>query len=183
MNDVYEDRYEPTALPYRIAVICYLWSKGDDGEDRLLMLHRAKEPNTGMYSPIGGKVEVSTGESPHECAMREIREEAGLELDKDDVRLLGVVAEKAYQGDMHWLLFLFESMRPVDAERVECLEFEEGVLEWVRDSEVELKNIPRTDRDVLWPLVRKYRGGGFFMIDIDCSGQDLNWRVVQEQPA
>jgi 8-oxo-dGTP diphosphatase len=182
MNDVQEARYEPTGLPYRIAVICYLWSDGGDEEDSLLMLHRAKEPNTNMYSPIGGKVEVSIGESPHQCAMREIREEAGLELDDDDVRLFGVVAEKAYQGDMHWLLFLFEAMSPVDPQRVTRLEFDEGVLEWVKANEVEKRNIPRTDRDILWPLVQRHRGGGFFMIDVDCSGEELDWRMVQERP-
>lgn len=180
MSDVNDARYEPTQLPYRIAVLCYLWSGTGGPEDRLLMLHRAKEPNTDMYSPIGGKVEVSAGESPHECAIREIQEEAGLNLDPEEVRLLGVVAEKAYQGEMHWLLFLFETVSPVNPSRVENLEFDEGVLEWVEVEQVQSKNIPQTDRDVLWPLVRKHRQGGFFMIDIDCSGEDLSWRMVQE---
>jgi len=180
MSDVNDSRYEPTNLPYRVAVLCYLWSGCGDDDDRLLMLHRAKEPNTDMYSPIGGKVEVSLGESPHQCAIREIKEEAGLELALEDVRLLGVVAEKAYENEMHWLLFLFEATSPVDPDRVERLEFEEGVLEWVKVSDVENRNIPRTDRDVLWRFVRKHRHGGFFMIDIDCSGDDLTWRMVQE---
>ena len=148
MSDVNDSRYEPTQLPYRIAVLCYLWSGTGDPEDRILMLHRAKEPNTDMYSPIGGKVEVS--------------------------------AEKAYQGEMHGLLFLFETVSPVNPSRVENLEFDEGVLEWVKVEEVQSKNIPQTDRDVLWPLVRKHRQGGFFMIDIDCSGDELTWRMVQE---
>ena len=44
-------------LPYRIAVLCYL----EDLDGRLLMLHRRKEPNAGMHSPIGGKLEISIG--------------------------------------------------------------------------------------------------------------------------
>ena len=59
-------------------MLCYLWNTEADSE-RLLMLHRSKAPNSGRYSPIGGKVEISEGESPHECAIREIHEEAGLD--------------------------------------------------------------------------------------------------------
>ena len=60
-------------LPYRIAVLCYLRDK--DG--RQLMLHRLKNPNAGMYSPIGGKLDIHTGDGPHDCARREIQEETG----------------------------------------------------------------------------------------------------------
>ena len=56
MNDLHHANYEISNLPYRIAVLCYLWNHEED-QERLLMLHRAKAPNLGMYSPIGGKVE------------------------------------------------------------------------------------------------------------------------------
>ena len=177
MSDISASRYEVANLPYRIAVLCYLWNTEGESE-RLLMLHRSKAPNSGRYSPIGGKVEIVEGESPHECAIREIHEEAGLELAGDDVRLLGVVAEKGYEGEMHWLLFLFEANRPVAENEIERYEFEEGRLEWVDMAEVEAKPIPLTDRDVIWPMVQKHREGGFFMVDIDCRGDDLAWRTV-----
>ena len=45
-------------LPYRIAVLCYLYD--DDGN--LLLLHRKQNPNRGMYSPIGGKLDLASGE-------------------------------------------------------------------------------------------------------------------------
>lgn len=177
MSDLNAPRYEVAALPYRIAVLCYLWNTEADSE-RLLMLHRSKAPNSGRYSPIGGKVEISEGESPHECAIREIHEEAGLELPPEDVRLLGVVAEKGYEDEMHWLLFLFEAKRPVAGDEIERYEFEEGRLEWVPIDEVEGKPIPATDRDVIWPMVRNHREGGFFMVDIDCRDNTLDWRTV-----
>ena len=72
------------ALPHRIAVLCYLY----DERGRLLLLHRRKNPNIGMYSPIGGKLETSTGEGPHDCAVREIQEETGVEIDHDDLRMM-----------------------------------------------------------------------------------------------
>ena len=45
-------------LPYKIAVLCYVF----DEVGRVLLLHRRKRPNPGMYSPIGGKLEVEIGE-------------------------------------------------------------------------------------------------------------------------
>ncbi len=54
--------YDINSLPFRIAVLCYLY----DDAGNVLLLHRSKAPNEGMYSPIGGKLESSWGESPHD---------------------------------------------------------------------------------------------------------------------
>ena len=67
-------KYDTASLPYKVAVLCYLW----DADGRILMLHRKKLPNVDMYSPVGGKVEISRGESPHECSVREVEEETGV---------------------------------------------------------------------------------------------------------
>ena len=56
------------------------------------MLHRKKQPNVDMYSPVGGKLEISRGESPHECAIRELHEETGLALPEEDMRMFGMVS-------------------------------------------------------------------------------------------
>ena len=53
-------------LPYKIATLLYAF----DAEDRVLLLERAREPNRGLWSPPGGKLETATGESPHACAAR-----------------------------------------------------------------------------------------------------------------
>jgi 8-oxo-dGTP diphosphatase len=161
-------------LPYRIAVLCYLYD--DDGG--VLMLHRRKRPNAGMFSPIGGKLEVELGESPHACALREIEEEAGLRLASDDVRLTGIVAETAYEAETHWLIFLFEVMRPIGHEEIVDMAFDEGTLEWVNLDAVADLPIPHTDREIMWPLVRDHRGG-FFMVHIDCRQEPMTW-IVQE---
>ena len=165
-------------LPYRIAVLCYL----RDEEGRVLMLHRRKPPNRDMYSPIGGKLEVAEGEGPHQCALREIREEAGLVLDDDEVRLVGVVSETAYQRETHWLMFLFEVVRPVAHDEIAAMEFDEGRLEWVEEDRVERLDIPETDRTVMWPNVRRHRGG-FFMAHIDCRVDPFEWRLVESSGA
>ncbi len=53
---------------------------GDDG--RLLMIQRGTEPDLGRWSLPGGRVEA--GETDEEAAVREVREETGL-----DVEVLG----------------------------------------------------------------------------------------------
>ena len=165
-------------LPYRIAVLCYLY----DENGRVLLLHRRKRPNAGMYSPIGGKLDIRTGEGPHGCARREIAEETGVELDDELIRLTGVVSETAYQHETHWLIFLFEVTRPVHPDELAHVEFDEGTLEWVDADAVNDLNIPATDRTVMWPLVREHRGG-FFMVHIDCRAEPFTWRVTESEKA
>ena len=101
--------YDLNVLPFQIAVLCYLY----DESGEVLMLHRAKSPNEGMFSPIGGKLETTIGESPHDCAAREILEEAGLTVTPDQLHLTGIVSETAYESEHHWLIFLYEVMRPI----------------------------------------------------------------------
>ena len=159
-------------LPYKIAVLCYLY----DHEGRVLLLHRNQQPNIGLYSPVGGKVDTAGGEGPHQCAVREVREETGITLDHDDLRLTGIVSERAYQGEAHWLIFLFEAVAPVDRDALKWTRFKEGTLEWKRTEEVAGLDIPRTDRDVMWPLVQAHHGG-FFVVHIDWSATDMTWTV------
>ncbi|MFO0827223.1 MAG: NUDIX domain-containing protein [Phycisphaerales bacterium] len=161
------DPHDVRSLPYRVAVLCYLY----DERGRLLLLHRKKEPNTDMYSPIGGKLEVAIGESPHECARREIFEEAELDVKTEELKLSGIVSEKAYQGRHHWLIFLFEVTRPIHHDEIKRTVFDEGTLEWHEVDRVASLPIPDTDRRVMWPNVQKHRGG-FFMVQIDCRPED-----------
>ena len=59
------------ALPYKIAVLVFL----ENAAGEHLLLLRAKPPNLGIWSPIGGKLDTAAGESPFECAVRETQEE------------------------------------------------------------------------------------------------------------
>lgn len=170
--------YSITDLPYKIAVLCYLY----DDDNNLLLLHRAKEPNAGNYSPIGGKLEAEIGESPHACAIREIHEEAGVQLKQNEIRLSGMLAEKGYENKSHWLLFLFEVTRPIRHSEIREMNIDEGTLEWVHIDEVEHKNIPETDRQIIWNLVKQHRGG-FFAVDIDCSIAPFTWDIKEEWTA
>jgi 8-oxo-dGTP pyrophosphatase MutT (NUDIX family) len=108
--------------------------------------------------------------------LREVEEETGLSLNEGDLRLTGIVSERAYQEEAHWLIFLFEAVAPVDRDTLKWSRFSEGTLEWKRIEEVADLPIPRTDRDVMWPLVQAHRGG-FFVVHIDWSATDMKWTV------
>ncbi len=160
-------------LPYRVAVLCYLYDK----QGHLLLLHRKQNPNLGMYSPVGGKLDIARGEGPHDAAVREIREETGVSLDRQDLRLIGVVSERAYEGEGHWLIFCFEVTRRLAHEDVTSMVIDEGTLEWRRVDEVPELPIPKTDREVMWPLVQTHRDGGFFTVHIDWLASGITWTV------
>lgn len=169
-------------MPYRLACLCDL----RDAQGRHLLLLRKKHPNFGLCSPIGGKLDVETGESPHQCAQREILEEAGIHVPIERLHLLGLIAEKAFEGRGHWLLFYFRVVGPVE---VEARDMNEGRLDWFDERQIAGLPIPETDKQIIWPLVRQHevsaeaeRAGkphGFFSVFIDCSVQPMTWRIEQ----
>lgn len=166
-------------LPYRLACLCDL----RDSHGRLLLLKRKKTPNLGLCSPIGGKLDVASGESPAQCAQREIREEAGLEIPLERLHLMGMISEQAYEGRGHWLLFLYRVIGTVE---VEPHDMPEGRLDWYHPHEVPALELPETDRRIIWPQVARVEprtaGGrpGFFAIHIDCRDGGMTWAVEQE---
>ncbi len=174
------------ALPYRIACLCDLRDK--DG--RMLLLRRKKEPNKGLCSPIGGKLDVAHGESPAQCAQREIREEAGLEVPIERLHLIGLVSEREFEGRGHWLMFVYRVLGPV---WVEPHEMREGYLDWFTPEAAAGLPIPESDRRIIWPLIRRADDAsradgsagprpGFFAVHIDCRGGAMEWMVEQETP-
>jgi hypothetical protein len=52
----------------------------------------------------------------------------------------------------------------------------------VHVDDVENKNIPQTDRQIIWNLVKQHRGG-FFAVDIDCSQDPFTWEIKEEWTA
>ena len=73
----------------KLATICYI----DNGE-ALLLLHRNKKPNDvheGKWISVGGKLEE--GETPDECAKREIFEETHFKVKEMDFK--GVIITDA----------------------------------------------------------------------------------------
>ena len=109
----------------QLATICYI----DNGKE-LLMLHRNKKPNDvheGKWIGVGGKLE--RGETPQECAAREILEETGL---KAKPVLKGVITFPEFTPDWDWYTYVFK-VTEFEGELIDC---NEGTLEWVPYDEV-----------------------------------------------
>jgi len=76
-------------------------------EGKVLLMHRNKEHNLGLWTAPGGKIE--SGESPHETARREMAEETGLEV--GDLYLRGICTLVSPLQEWSWYLFVFVTTR------------------------------------------------------------------------
>ena len=123
--------------------LCYLEQNGC-----YLMLHRVKkqqDENAGKWIGVGGKFEE--GESPEECARREVREETGLAL--EEVRPRGIVTFVSDQWGTEYM-HLFTSTR-FSGTLYAC---DEGELAWVTVDRVPELNLWEGDRIFLDLLAR-----------------------------
>lgn len=110
----------------KLATICYV-----DNGSQLLLLHRNKKPNDvheGKWIGVGGKLEA--GETPDECAIREVQEETGLTVDAIEFR--GVITFPEFTPDNDWYTYVFR-VTEFHGELQEC---DEGTLEWVNYEDV-----------------------------------------------
>ena len=159
-------------LPYKISTLIYL--RNLDGD--LLLMRRRKLPNQGLWSSIGGKLEMPLGESPFEAAIREVKEEIGLSLDEPDLHLFAMVAEKNYEFRTHWLMFLFDCRKRL-TELPPCID--EGEFAFHPPETIYNLPIPETDRQSLWPLWFERRHG-FTCLRADCR-PDRPLQVIEEE--
>lgn len=163
-----------SALPYKISVLVFIENRAGE---QLLML-RAKKPNLGVWTPIGGKLEMATGESPLQAAVRETAEETGLVVREEDLHLFAMIAEKAYQGETHWLMFLYRCKVPIDALPANIDEGTFGF--WSREA-IKGLAIPETDQAALWPIFDQYRDR-FVSLRADCSVSPIKITYEQVTP-
>src|SRR6056297_2091953 len=104
-----------------LATLCYLQKDG-----QTLMLFRNKKENDiheGKYNGLGGKFEI--GESPEECARREIEEESGLVA--EELHLKGVITFPKFDGTNDWYVFVYTVFQFSGR----LIESPEGSLEWI----------------------------------------------------
>ena len=165
-----------TSLAHKIAVLVFL--ENPAGEHLLLL--RAKAPILGVWSPIGGKLETAHGESPFECAVRETREETGFAIGAGDLHLFAMIAEKAYEGEAHRLMFLFRCRRPIGTLPPPITE---GRFGFFSRQAIDQLPIPDTDRNALWPIYDRYRDR-FVALKADCApGQPVRVEIEEITPS
>jgi len=143
-----------TAVDPSITTLIYAF-RGDD----VLLLRRRKRPNLGLWSPPGGKVEP--GETPLDCALRELREETGLAVDHAVLRM--VVSElDAITGDA-WLTFGFVALvegAAADAD-LHAADRPEGEPAWIPRAALATLAVPPADQHLMAAVVAAERGVAF----------------------
>lgn len=149
------------SLPFKISTLVFICNDSDE----LLLIKRAKKPNKDCWSPIGGKLNMELGESPYECARRESFEEVGLDLADSDLTCFGYISEKCYEGNGHWLMFLFTCHKHLTEIPPNIAE---GHFAFFNRSEVDALNIPETDRKLLWPYYDSHKNG-FIGLRSNCN--------------
>ena len=161
----------PKSLPFKISTLVFI----RDINERVLLIQRAKAPNKGCWSPIGGKLDMERGESPYECARRETLEEVGLCLTDNDLHCFGYISEKHYEDQCHWLMFLFHCRVQLDQLPAAI---DEGKFAFFAREAVDQLELPETDRRLLWPYYDRNKDG-FVGLRADCMpGNPL--QVVEE---
>jgi len=148
-------------LPFKISALVFV--RNAAGEH--LLIERRKAPNLGCWSPIGGKLDMATGESPYECARRETMEEIKLPLSDADLHCFGYISEKSYEGSGHWLMFLFNCTKTIET-LPDAID--EGQFRFFSRASIDQLDIPETDRTLLWPYYDRF-SKGFVGLRADCD--------------
>lgn len=110
-------------------------------DDETLMLYRNKKENDyheGKWNGLGGKFEP--GESPEECAIRELEEESGL-IAKNLI-LKGHLTFPLFDGVDDWYVFVFI----INKFEGELIDSAEGELKWIPNNELKDLNLWEGDQ-------------------------------------
>ena len=131
-----------------------------------LMIHKARGAQKGKWNGLGGKFEP--GETPEQCARRELLEEAGLIAER--LTLRGFITFPLFDGEDDWYCFVFTC----EGFRGEPRSSDEGELHWVPDEAIADLNIhegdkvflPWLDQDRFFSAEFIYRKGQFVRHDV-----------------
>lgn len=141
----------------KLATLCYV-----RGDGQTLMIHRVKKANdmhAGKWNGLGGK--LIPGETPEECAIREVYEESGLTV--WDPLLKGFLTFPQFANGEDWYAFIFVC----EHFEGELIDSPEGNLRWVDDSKLLRLNLwegdaiflPWLDRPGFFSGKFVYQGG------------------------
>jgi 8-oxo-dGTP diphosphatase len=149
----------------KLATLCYVRHEG-----KTLMIHRIKKENdmhAGKWNGLGGKLEQ--GETPEECACREVWEESGLKI--ENPRLRGFLTFPKFANDEDWYAFVFTA----EHFSGELASSTEGFLQWIPDEQLLDLHLWEGDKMFL-PWLDQER---FFSAKFNYSGgQLIDYNVI-----
>ena len=147
-----------------LATLCYLKRDGCT-----LMVHRNKKVNDiheGKWNGLGGKLEA--GETPEECAIREVLEESGLLI--QNPKLCGLLLFPKFKGN-DWYVLVFTAKELSG----ELIDSPEGKLEWIPDENILDLNLWESDH-IFMPWIE---AGRFFSAKFIYEGDTMrDYEVV-----
>jgi 8-oxo-dGTP diphosphatase len=135
------------------------------------MLYRNKKENDyheGKWNGLGGKFEQ--GESPEECAVREVLEESGLSV-KDPV-MKGFITFPLFDGKDDWYVFLFV----FNGYEGKLIDSPEGKLEWIPNDKLTDLNLWEGDSVFIpWLFGDKFFSAKFDYVNGEYKGYEVNF--------
>ena len=150
----------------KLATLCYVRK-----DNQTLMLFRNKKENDyheGKWNGLGGKFE--NGESPEDCAIRELKEETGLSI-KNPI-LKGFITFPNFDGVDDWYVFVFI----INEFSGELINSPEGHLEWIDNDKLPDLNLWEGDRIFLpWLFQDKFFSAKFNYEDGKFVGYCVNF--------
>ena len=149
----------------KLATLCYVRQAG-----KTLMVHRNKKANDmhmGKWNGLGGKLEP--GETPEECAIREIQEESGLLVENPVFK--GLLTFPGFANEEDWYAFVFVASQFTG----DLIDSPEGDLEWIDDAHLLELNLWDGDRIFLKWLDQPGFFSGKFIYK---NGQYVDHEVV-----
>ncbi len=138
----------------KLATLCYVQDKKSNST---LMIHRVKKENDyhqGKWNGLGGKFEI--GESPEQCALREIKEESGLIA--KSIKMKGFITFPIFDGIEDWYVFLFI----IDDYEGDLIASNEGNLAWIPNEQLTEINLWEGDKIFIpWLFEEKFFSARF----------------------
>jgi len=120
----------------RVSSLCWL-----EDARRVLVLRRRHEPFAGYFTAPGGKLEP--GEDPEQCIIREMQEEAGIQIQSPQLQL--VTSERGPEN-YRWVVFIFRARQY----QGQVGTTDEGSFLWVPKEELARSTmLPEVDRLLL----------------------------------
>ena len=121
------------------------------------MIHRVKKENDyhqGKWNGLGGK--FVPGESPEDCAVREIEEESGLKI--KNIKMKGFITFPLFDGKEDWYVFLFTA----DDFDGKLIDSNEGKLDWIPNNKLTDINLWEGDKYFIpWLFKEKFFSAKF----------------------
>ena len=140
-------------------------------DNKYLMLHRVKKENDinkDKWIGVGGHFEKN--ETPEECAIREVREETGYEMQEYKLRAVITFIADDYEAEY---MYLFTCTK-FSGEPIEC---NEGTLEWVEKDKINDLNIWEGDKIFLNKIAQE---APFFTLKLEYKGDKLINQELQQ---